>query len=260
MVRQLVALAICFGAVTGVGQQRLPDLELLRLAAEGGDPAAQQNFGEYYLSHDDPLTAYGWYQKAAKQGNMASQYRLGQMLLEGRGKTLNSKGPVPKNVDEGLRWLFLVANQGHGAAQLDLGKAYESGKPVRRDLVEAYKWYKLLSQQPGGASYANLDHLVLAMTHEQIQEGEKRATAWRPHHTTEQELLEAIYLREIVLKGIATSGGRRVAVINGEALVAGGQAKVRAGEKMVSVRCLEIRDKSAVVEIDGLAGARELRL
>jgi TPR repeat protein len=260
LARQFVALVIYLGAFAGLSQQQLPELEQLRLAAERGDPAAQHKFGEFYLSHDDASTAYEWFQKAAKQGNIDSQYRLGQMLLDGRPKTPNSKKPVSKNVDEGLRWLFLVANQGHGSAQLDLGRAYESGKTLKRDLVEAYKWYKLLSQKPGGSYYADLNHLVLAMTHEQIEEGEKRANEWRPHQMTEQELLQVIYLRQIFLKAIATSGGRRVAVINGEPLVAGGQAKVRAGDKLVQVRCLEIKDKSAMVEIDGLAGARELHL
>lgn len=143
-----------------------------------------------------------------------------------------SKAAVPKNVDEGLRWLLLVANQGYAAAQLDLARGYESGKAVKRDIVEAYKWYKQVSEQRFMGDYMN--PLVLGMTHEQIQEGEKRARDWRKHQTTDQELLEVIYLREIVLKGIASSGGRRVAVVNREALAQGDHAKVWAGQKMAA--------------------------
>jgi hypothetical protein len=259
----VLVLTFCIflaGVATGASQQQLPEMEQLRLAAENGDPVAQHKFGEFYLSHDNCSTAFEWFQKAAGQGNTNSQYRLSQMLMDGRPKTVLSKAPVPKKVDEALRWLLLLADQGYGSAQLDLARCYQTGKIVNRDIVEAYKWYKLVAQKSFMGDQTYLNALVLGMTHEQIQEGEKRAREWTPHQTSDEELLEVIYLREIVLKGIAVSGNRRMAIINTEPLGKGDVAKIRAGSKMVSVRCLEINDKSAVVLIEGLPQPKELRL
>jgi Tfp pilus assembly protein PilP len=257
---QLLVCILLLGVATGTSQQQLPDLEQLRLAAEHGDPIAQHKFGELYLTQDNSSTAFEWFQKAANQGNTNSQYRLSQMLMDGKPRTVTSKAPVPKNTDEALRWLLLLANQGYGSAQLDLARCYGSGKAVNRDIVEAYKWYKLIALKSYMGDQTYMNPLVLGMTHDQIQEGEKRAREWTPHQTTDQELLEMVYLREITLKGIAVSGGRRMAIINSEPLAQGGEAKVRAGQKIVSVRCLEIRDRSAIVLIEGLQKPKELSL
>ncbi len=229
-------------------QAQLPSLEQTRLAAEKGDPAAQHNFAEVFLSKDEYSTAFKWFQKAAAQGVVDSQYRLGQMLLDGKPK-------VPKDSDEAIKWLLLTANQGHQLAQLDLAHCYESGKAVNRDIVEAYKWDKLISH----TGMVDMNRLVLGMTHEQIQEGEQRAKDWKPHKMTDEELLEAIYLKKM-LKAIAGSAGRRLAIINGRPFETGEQAKVKVGQKMVTVRCLEIKEKSAVVQIEGIGKPKEINL
>src|SRR5437867_130240 len=197
--RGSVGLMLLFLSVTPavLSQAQLPSLEQTRLAAEKGDPAAQHKFAEVFLSKGDYSTAFKWFQKAAAQGVVDSQYRLGQMLLDGKPK-------VPKDSDEAIKWLLLTANQGHQLAQLDLAHCYESGKAVNRDIVEAYKWYKLISQKGIMGDIEYMNRLVLGMTHEQIQEGEQRARDWKPHKMSDEELLEAIYLKRM-LKGIAAS-------------------------------------------------------
>ena len=162
---------------------------------------------------------------------------------------------MPKDSDEAIKWLLLTANQGHQLAQFDLAHCYESGKAVKRDIVEAYKWYKLISHK----GMVDMNRLVLGMTHEQIQEGEQRARDWKPHKMSDEELLEAIYLKKM-LKGIAGSAGRRMAIINGRPFETGEQAKVKVGQRMVSVRCLEIKEKSAVVLIEGISQPKEIGL
>jgi len=166
-----------------------------------------------------------------------------------------AKPKVPKDSDEAIKWLLLTANQGHQLAQLDLAHCYESGKAVNRDIVEAYKWDKLISH----TGMVDMNRLVLGMTHEQIQEGEQRAKDWKPHKMTDEELLEAIYLKKM-LKAIAGSAGRRLAIINGRPFETGEQAKVKVGQKMVTVRCLEIKEKSAVVQIEGIGKPKEINL
>src|SRR5437867_7383603 len=194
-VRLIVVLLAVMPAVLCLAQ--LPSLEQTRLAAEKGDPAAQHKFAEVFLSKGDYSTAFKWFQKAAAQGVVDSQYRLGQMLLDGKPK-------VPKDSDEAIKWLLLTANQRHRLAQFDLAHCYESGKAVNRDIVEAYKWYKLISQKGIMGDIEYMNRLVLGMTHEQIQEGEQRARDWKPHKMSDEELLEAIYLKRM-LKGIAAS-------------------------------------------------------
>jgi sRNA-binding protein len=127
---------------------------------------------------------------------------------------------------------------------------------VNRDIVEAYKWAKLVSRN----GFQDMNRFVLGMTHDQIQEGEKRAREWAPHQTTDEELLEVIYLREIVLKAIAGTAGRRMAIINGQPLGKGDEAKVKAGQKTVSARCLEVKERSAFVLIEGIRQPKELSL
>jgi TPR repeat protein len=102
-IRGLILFTILGLAAIGASQQNLPQLEQLRLAAEKGDPVAEHNFGEVFLSQGNCSTAFEWFQKAAKQGNRDSQYRLGQMLMDGRPKTQSSKAAVPKETDEALR-------------------------------------------------------------------------------------------------------------------------------------------------------------
>ena len=98
------------------------------------------------------------------------------------------------------------------------------------------------------------------MTHEQIEEGEKRARDWKPHETTHEELLDAICLKYVVLKAIAGTSARRVAMINGRSFAEGDQGKVNAGEALHSVRCLEIKQNSVIISLEGINRPIEVAL
>ena len=62
------------------------------------------------------------------------------------------------------------------------------------------------------------------------------------------------------LQGIVAKKGRRVAQINNETLSPGQSAKVRIASGEVSIRCLEIRDASVIVRVEGRKEPLELRL
>ena len=64
---------------------------------------------------------------------------------------------------------------------------------------------------------------------------------------------------KLVLKGISGPKDRRLAVINNETLGAGESATLKLGESQVKVKCIEIRDQTALVSIDG-HDAQELRM
>ena len=236
-----------------LSQTQLPTLEETRLAAEKGDPQAEHKMGEVFLARRDYATAFNWFQKAADQGVLDSQYRLGQFLLDGKPK-------IPKDPDKGLEWLLITANEGHKLAQSDLANCFESGKVVNRDIVEAYKWHRLLQRKPVVSDLDQMNRFVLEMTHQQIEEGEKRASEWKPHQTTAEEMLQALYLNRIVLKGIAGSAGHRMAIINGQPIERGQAAKVNVSKKALEVRCLEIKEKSVVISIEGVNQPKELVL
>ena len=250
VVRSLLLSALLVPMPAAFPQTQLPSLEQTRLDAEKGDPKAQNELGKVFLTQGDYAAAFVWFTKSA--GEADSQYQLAQMLLDGKPK-------VPKDPDEAIRLLLVLANQGHQNAQYDLARYYGSGKVVSKDLVEAYKWCKVLKQEKT-LLYVDLNGLVLGMTHEQILEAEKRANDWMPHKTTDEEVLGVIYMKEIVLKAIAASAGHRMAIINGRTFQTGEEAQVNFGKKALSIRCLEIRDKSAVISIQGIGQPKEIWL
>lgn len=65
---------------------------------------------------------------------------------------------------------------------------------------------------------------------------------------------------DLTLKSVTGPKNRRLALINNQTFAPGEAAFVRLGDGQVKVRCVEIRDKSVVVAIDGGQERRELRL
>lgn len=65
---------------------------------------------------------------------------------------------------------------------------------------------------------------------------------------------------EVRLKGISGVPGRRMALINGETMGPGDEVRVPVGEKMIRVHCLEVKEASAVVHVNGEEAPRELFL
>ena len=78
----LIPLHVGF-LVTGISQDGLPDLAQIKAAAEAGDAQAQDKLAGNYLSQANYSTAAKWYEKAAQQGVLNSQWQLGQILLHG---------------------------------------------------------------------------------------------------------------------------------------------------------------------------------
>jgi hypothetical protein len=242
----------------GFPQEQLPDLAKIKAAAEGGDAQAQDKLGDNYEGRFNYSAAAEWYRKAAEQGVSHAQWRLGKMLLDGKPKFAEGSVPVPKAAGEGLKWILLAANQGQEGAQCDLGYFYDKGYGVKQDYAESYKWYKLGTQKNGLLGSMKLDPVILKMSQQQIQEGEKRAKGFTPHRTTKEELPEPQYVKDIVLKSISGPPDRRLALINNQTLGKGETGKIKAGQKTVTVKCLEIRERSVVVQIEGIEQPKEI--
>ena len=67
-------------------------------------------------------------------------------------------------------------------------------------------------------------------------------------------------LKELRLEGITGTPGRRIAVINNLTLTQGEEGEVRARNGKIKIRVLEIRDKSVLLQIEGLPEPKELLL
>lgn len=65
---------------------------------------------------------------------------------------------------------------------------------------------------------------------------------------------------DLELKGISGSGNSRFALINNQTVSVGESAKVKLGDSVVKVKCLEIHDDSVIVSLDGASDRRRLRL
>ncbi len=243
MISRFVFILFCFSLCDAYSQNENPFQKILgpktadiKAAAEKGDAEAQCKLAQAYYSSFAWSNSVIWFKKSAKQGNPEAQYSLGKMLIGG------SSG-VPKNVLEGIRWLRLAANQNHSMAQMKFGEIYEMGEGLKQDYVEAYKWYLLLvNQSPIWRSYP--DRLALKMTTVQIDEAKKRVKDYKPAKSIPVET-------EIKLQGIMGSGDKRLAMIGGKAFQKGEQSTIKVDDELFSIKCLEIGDATANVQING---------
>ncbi len=72
--------------------------------------------------------------------------------------------------------------------------------------------------------------------------------------------LPAPQFNALILKGISGPKAHRLAMINNQTLGTGESVTLKLAGSPVKLRCLEIRDKSVIVALDGRAERRELRL
>jgi TPR repeat protein len=132
-------------------------LKILRPLAAKGDPVAQFSLAEMYgkgqgVSQSYPQ-ALAWYLKAAEQGHVVAQNRVGNILS--RGIT-----GVPVDYVRAVHWYRRAAEKGDAIAQHSLGMMYSVGEGVPQSYVEAVKWYRMAAEQ--GLDAAQMD---LAMSY-----------------------------------------------------------------------------------------------
>ncbi len=104
------------------------------------DRAYQQAMQEFRLGHHQEAVRL-WTLSAA-EGDPQSQFALGAVYTE--GDTLAGVAP---DYAQALSWYRKAADQGHAAAQFNLGIFYASGQAVPRDMVEAARWWQLAALQ-----------------------------------------------------------------------------------------------------------------
>jgi TPR repeat protein len=164
----------------GGGDGASPDYdkarEYLELATKLGLPRSQYTLGKMYEyglgSPRDDAKAAELYKMAAERGFDRAQYNLGKMYRDGRG--------LPRDPVASVRWFRAAAEQGYAKAQSHLGRRLAKGEGTQRDDVEAYKWTALAAEQGIKAARENLAVLKARMSDEQIAEGERLKSAFKP--------------------------------------------------------------------------------
>ncbi|KAG0266180.1 hypothetical protein DFQ27_000132 [Actinomortierella ambigua] len=140
--------------------------------------------------------AYEWYAKAAKQGLVGAQFKMGDYYdtlahqhspstqlsrtlsrkhkedsgawNEGKDKELqrpaaiDKAGKQPTIFDDrkAVKWYRRAALQGHAEAQYRLGDMYASGRGVYRETSEAYRWLRRAADQDHQHAQAQLGRLL----------------------------------------------------------------------------------------------------
>ncbi|HTD65971.1 MAG TPA: hypothetical protein VK846_05505, partial [Candidatus Limnocylindria bacterium] len=64
----------------------------------------------------------------------------------------------------------------------------------------------------------------------------------------------------LVLKGLSGTRGQMLALINSSTVGVGELAEIRCGGRFLKIRCREIRDRSVIIELEGLGEIKELKL
>ena len=85
--------------------------------------------------------AFTWYEKAALQGHILAQYRMGDFYED------FATTPVRRNLAKAAEWYKLAVMQGNAKAQYCLGSLYYYGNGVEQSTVEAVKWYLKAAMQ-----------------------------------------------------------------------------------------------------------------
>ncbi len=240
-----------------------PSMAEIKADAERGDPEAQDKLGDAYRS--DPAQAIVWYRKAAAQGVANSQYQLAHILLCWAVSPVATPKNAAMHADEGIPWLVKAANQGMGLAQVELGQLYLDGKLVSRDLPEAYKWLSLPADGSAFDFAANLartykNQLLLKISSPEIAEGNRRLAAYASNPGNDTGLPEPAFVAHIKLNGISGLPPRALAIINGKTVAAGESATITVDARTVTIQCLAISPSAATITVEGVEGARELRL
>ena len=65
---------------------------------------------------------------------------------------------------------------------------------------------------------------------------------------------------QLALKGFSGTRGQMLALINSSTIGVGELAEIRCGRQVLKVRCREIRDRSVLIELEGVGEIKELKL
>jgi hypothetical protein len=262
--RALLTFMVAAWGFSTFSQNSGSSLADIKIAADAGDPAAQDKLAEQFVSRADMKNAELWYRRSAEQGFTHAEGKLGNLLLMRSRSIIGTSEPERAKLgEEALKWATMAGNAGDKRAQADLAEIYFQGKLVKQDLIESYKWGDLAAQ---GSAFdtatisgrSNRDAAILKMSAEQIFEAKKRVVAFTAHKPTKDGLPESGALKKLKLSGLAGPANNRLAIINGATFAKGETQHIKIDGMPFALRCVEIREGSVIVAIEGEDKPREL--
>ena len=152
-------------------------VELIRSAANKGQPAAQYRLAKLYETGEgvaaDPAVARQLTERAARAGNRIAMHDLALYYAEGRGD-------VDTSIQTAAGWFEKAAERGVVDSQFNLGVLSESGQGLPLNLENAYFWYSVAGGQGDQFAQQRLDILRGQMDADDITKAETRAFNFKP--------------------------------------------------------------------------------
>ena len=134
----LVVLTFACGA--GLAQNQPAGIDAAILAqAKAGDAAAEYQVAGAYQQGDvvprDFVQAAAWYLKAANQGYIQAEYKLGLLYQQ-------KESGIVKDDAQAAAWLRKAADQGDAPSQAALAVCYTKGLGLPQDNAQAAAWFQ----------------------------------------------------------------------------------------------------------------------
>jgi TPR repeat protein len=145
---------------TGEGGQKKDEkagMELIEMAAEGGDGEAQQDTGRNYeygwTVKPDLGKAIEWYEKAAAAGEGWALWRMGMVYVDGEGRAADS--------DKAVEYFRKSAEAGSPDGMTSLAVMYATGDGLKQDFAEARRYYEQAADAGSEHALLNLAGMYL---------------------------------------------------------------------------------------------------
>ena len=142
-----------------------------RSAAESGLPLAQYVLAEKLWESDrlaDRENALSYLERAATQGFLVAQFRMGLVLEQGIG--------TQRDIEGAVEWYERASANGHAEAAERLGELFENGVGVTADLGLAIERYVVAAER--GRPSAALTLALLYHEGKRIPPNESEAFGW----------------------------------------------------------------------------------
>lgn len=133
-----------------------------------------------------------------------------------------------------------------------LANAYTAGQvELFVQAEDRFQFFRVIDWIKNGADASLVESNTSRLLH--LESRPEPAVTWQPQVATPVPAA-------LVLKGISGSARRRFALINDRTFEKNELGRVRVGVSNVTLRCLDIRDHSVVIQISGANDKTELRL
>lgn len=137
-----IGLAKCYLKGLGVEKNVAEAINLFKKTAKKGSSQALRLLGNYYISINGKKhnrLAFSYYFKAAKQGDIVAQRKVGDCYKNGRGVKIDKT--------LAFEWYKKAAEQEDPLAQCCLGFCYQKGIGTQQNISLAIEWYKKSAEQ-----------------------------------------------------------------------------------------------------------------